>query len=246
MWHVLECAPHWSTDDQAAEVAMLKMLHQHPARVHDPDQAVLFVLPILPYVSFIAGECNGETHERRMSRAATFLQREPAWLRVGGHDHLIITNTFRVRTFGLWLKPLLCNATVAWFEQPAAKSGVGTLHKLAFWRCTIVIPYLANPFCALRQGAFGEGSGRPRSDAHEHLDWGMHRPNGSIFFQGSWHAARYLRARFSELQSLPASHIFDIPRNACSTTSAPSGTPSTTSITSSSSSSSNIHGSCAH
>ena len=235
MWQVIECAPSWSHDDQAAEVAMLRQLHRHPARVFDTGEAALFVLPVLPYLSFVAGDCHGITHERRMSRAAASLRREPSWARHGGRDHLLVTNTFRVRTFGLALKPLLSNATVAWFEQPAASAGVGTIHKLAFWRCTIVVPYLANPFCALHRDA-GATAARGRRLSLGTRSWlrrsshraqagrglqsrqaaaGERRPHGSVFFQGSWHAARYLRSRFAELQSLPASHILDVPRSSC-------------------------------
>ena len=36
----------------------------------DPAAAALFVVPLMPYVSNAAGECMGDTHEKRMSRAA--------------------------------------------------------------------------------------------------------------------------------------------------------------------------------
>ena len=166
---VLECFPKYLFDDQAAEVAALGLLRRHPARVHDPARAELFVVPVLPYVSAAAGDCLGESHERRMSRAAAMLRREPYLARRGGHDHLLVTNTFRVRTFAPWLKPLLANATVAWFEQPgqrgaaSAKGGGGSksvLYNLAFWRCTVVVPYLANPFCATQLEAAPEQARR--------------------------------------------------------------------------------------
>lgn len=204
--HLLECVPQWSHDDQSAEVAMLRLLWQHPARVMDPAEAELFVLPVFPYISLVAGECHGETHEQRMSRAASSLRRERFWQRRKGADHLLVTNTFRVRSFGPWLKALLANATVAWFEQPEARSGVGVIHKLAFWRCTVVVPYLANPFCS-EPGAV-QSSVPTRSSSLT----GGDRPAGSVFFQGSWSAAKYLRAHFAELQSMPASHIIDVPR----------------------------------
>lgn len=180
---------------------MLRLLRAHPARVRDPTNARLFVLPIFPYLSLVAGECKGETHEQRMLRAVAVLRREPHFARRHGHDHLLVTNTFRLRSFGPWLKPLLANATVAWFEQPAARSGVGVIHKLAFWRCTVVVPYLANPFCTSHRHQAGSAA-----------DAGVGRPAGSVFFQGSWNAAKYLRSHLKELQSMPASHILDVPR----------------------------------
>jgi hypothetical protein len=106
------------------QVAMLALLRRHPARVHDPDEATLFVVPMMPYVSMAAGDCLGESHAQRMSRGAAALTRSPYLLRRGGHDHLLITNTFRVRAFGTWLKSLLANATLGWFEQPISPSGV--------------------------------------------------------------------------------------------------------------------------
>ena len=109
---VLECHPSWIFDDQAAEVAMLNLLRRHPSRVNDPEKASLFVVPLLPYVSNAAGECMGESHEKRMSRAVVALRHSPYFKRRYGHDHVLITNTFRVKTFGFWLKPLLGNSTV--------------------------------------------------------------------------------------------------------------------------------------
>jgi hypothetical protein len=56
---VLRCFPRWRLDDQAAEVSMLQQLEGHPARVHDKADADVFVIPLFPYVSSIAGECSG-------------------------------------------------------------------------------------------------------------------------------------------------------------------------------------------
>ena len=219
---VLECRPSWSFDDQSAEVAMLALLRQHPARVTDPEAATLFVVPLMPYVSSGAGECMGESHQRRMSRAASALQKSPFLSRRGGHDHLLITNTFRVKTFAPWLKPLLGNATIAWFEQPRLATGErrpGVLYSLAFWRCTVVIPYLANPFCAQQRaaapeaahpssgGAVEAGASLSAQRARRHV-----RAPGSVFFQGSFSAASYLRGRFASLQDLPGAHVQDVPR----------------------------------
>ena len=217
--HLLECVPHWLHDDQSAEVAMLRLLRTHASRVHDPEAAQLFILPVLPYVSHVAGECFGETHEQRMLRAAIALYRSPHLSRHQGRDHLLVTNTFRVRTFAPWFKNLLKNATVGWFEQPAAHSGVGTLHKLAFWRCTVVVPYLANPYCAVQREASAPEVDSRLLMAPSKREAGLGaagetgRPTDSIFFQGSYSAAHHLRTRFAELQHLPGAHISDVPRS---------------------------------
>ncbi len=102
------------------------------------------------------------------------------------------TNTFRFST----LKPirhLLRNVSVAWFEQPnEVKRGSGVLYKMALdtWRCTVVVPYLANPHCDT-----GGPLAPDRISAH------------SVFFQGSWAAASGIRGLFSELQALPRAHV---------------------------------------
>ena len=202
---------------------MLHLLRRHPARVTDPEKASLFVIPLMPYVSVGAGECMGDSHEKRMSRAAAALRHNPYLRRKGGHDHLLITNTFRVKLFGPWLKPLLANSTVAWFEQPLLPSGArrsGVLYKLAFWRCTIVIPYLANPFCTSQREVAPEETRRMSEDAAAVAPKVSStarakrraRPSGSVFFQGSWAAAPNLRQHFSTLQQLPGSHVHDVPR----------------------------------
>ena len=212
---VLECHPSWIFDDQAAEVAMLNLLRRHPSRVNDPDKASLFVVPLLPYVSNAAGECMGESHEKRMSRAVVALRHSPYFKRRYGHDHVLITNTFRVKTFGFWLKPLLGNSTVAWFEQPLLPSGErrkGVLYSLAFWRCTVLIPYLANPFCTWQREAAPEETRRLQSSASAVRAKRRARPAGSVFFQGSWAAAHNLRRHFSTLQSLPGAHVHEVPR----------------------------------
>ena len=211
----LECKPSWIFDDQSAEVAMLNLLRKHPSRVHDPAAASLFVVPLMPYVSSGAGECMGETHEKRMSKAAAALRHSPWLARKHGHDHLLITNTFRVKLFGPWLKPLLQNATVAWFEQPKPVAGgkpKGVLYSLAFWRCTVVIPYLANPFCQMQRDAAPDDARRLSSAAGGRAARRRARVEGSIFFQGSWAAAANLRRHFTDLQQLPGSHIHDVPR----------------------------------
>lgn len=210
----LECLPGWLYDDQAAEVAMLSQLRKHPSRTHNPDAASLFVVPVLPYVSSGAGQCLGLSHEERMQGAARALRKSPYLARHHGHDHMLITNTFRVKTFGQWLKPLLANATVAWFEQPKLPGGgkaKGVLYSLAFWRCTIVVPYLANPFCMWQREAAPEEMRRLSAAATVATRRRRRSPN-SIFFQGSFQAAYNLRRHFAALQELPGAHIHDVPR----------------------------------
>ena len=192
---LLECWPAWALEDQAAEVRMLQLLRQNSARTADPGRAKLFVVPVLPYVSFLAQRCHGTTHERRMARAAAALRRSPYFARNGGRDHLLVTNTFRISTFRA-LKPLLQNATVAWFEQPTAvRPGPNVLYRLASWRCTVVVPYQSNPFC-LEQRSL-------RSRLRD----------TTVFFQGSWLAGRSVRMQFEALKQLPGAQVHEVTRD---------------------------------
>lgn len=159
---------------------MIQLLQGHPARVLEPEPASLFVLPVLPYISFLARDCLGTSHEQRMAQAATALSRSIYFARKGGHDHLVVTNTFRTQTFRA-LKPLLGNATFGWFEDPKQlRPGPNILYRQAFWRCTIVVPYQANPFCLQQRSVRGAARGAmPRKH--------------SIFFQGSFGAGSKVR-----------------------------------------------------
>ena len=199
-----ECVPGWDQHDQAAEVAMVRQLQTHPARVFDPARAELFIVPVLPYVSWLAAECAGTAHETRMVAAAAALSRSSWYQRHQGADHLLVTNTFRLNTMKA-LRGLLANATVAWFESTTApRRGPGRLAAAAFWRCTVVIPYVASPFChqqrltrPTRACAASSASGR----------------TSSVFFQGSLSAASHIRGQLASLRSLPGARIVDVPRS---------------------------------
>ena len=207
-----ECVPGWALDDQSAEVAMLHQLRAHAARTLDPRLASLFVVPVYPYVSLLAGACAGTEHPARMAAAAAALSRSAWWSRRHGADHMLITNTFRLGALGA-LRPLLTNATVAWFEAPSApRRGPGTLARLVSWRCTVVIPYLASPYCQQQRAA------RPTRSCHETAGGGaaggeaaaaggeaaaaagMGGRSASLFFQGSLSTAMRVRGSLTQLQ----------------------------------------------
>lgn len=198
---VLECYPGWQYSDQAAEVSMLQLLQEHPQRVLHPSDATIFVIPIFPYVSLLAGMCAGRTHEKRMLAAAAALSRSAWHHRHHGWDHLLITNTFRISAFRA-LRGLLSNSTVAWFESPAApRRGPGRLASSAFWRCTLVVPYLASPFCH-----------QQRSSRPLHPCMTFHKRNASVFFHGSFKASP-VRRHFAILKGLPGADIVDVQRS---------------------------------
>ena len=119
-----ECVPGWELDDQSAEVAALHQLRAHASRTLDPRLASLFVVPVFPYVSLLAGICAGTDHPARMAAAAAALSRSAWWGRRHGADHLLVTNTFRLGALGA-LRGVIANATVAWFEACDRREIVG-------------------------------------------------------------------------------------------------------------------------
>ena len=78
----------------------LRQLLRHPSRTNDPEAASLFVVPVLPYASLVAGDCLGVTHEVRMRRAAAALSRSHYLQRSGGRDRLLLTTPCRMRAIG--------------------------------------------------------------------------------------------------------------------------------------------------
>lgn len=205
---LIECIPGWMLDDQAAEVPMLQLLQSHPARVLEPASASLFVLPIFPYVSYLAEKCGGLSHDERMQQAGTALENSIWYRRNLGADHLLVTNTFRLNTLRSF-RGLLTRATVAWFESPTApRRGPGRLAAAAFWRCTIVIPYLATPFCRQQLAT------RP---THPCTATSANKQN-SVFFQGSMSAAAAIRRHIPSLSSIPGARIVEVPRWSMNTT----------------------------
>lgn len=194
---LLECIPGWQLLDQSAEVAMLRLLQASPSRLLSPSLASLFVLPLFPYLSFIAGPCGSTTHDSRMAAAASTLLSSPSFRRRGGVDHLLITNTFQLASLRP-LKPLLQNATIGWFESPTApRRGPGRLAASAWWRCTLVVPYVASPFCSQQRSV------RPTPAC----EGGRH----SIFFQGSLGTGG-IRRKFEGLRTLAGARVVDVPR----------------------------------
>mmetsp|Transcript_16828 Transcript_16828/g.43215 ORF Transcript_16828/g.43215 Transcript_16828/m.43215 type:complete len:398 (-) Transcript_16828:129-1322(-) len=193
---LLNCWPGWRYDEFSAEVPLLAQLKKHSSRVMHASKADLFIVPVLPYVSFVAGLCKNTTHEQRMEWAASTLAQSPHLARHQGHDHLVVTNTFRLLTLRA-LKPLLVNSSVAWFEQHTARRpGPMTLYRQVWWRCTVVIPYLGNPFCQT-------------PDAFPPME-----REKSIFFRGSWAVGGMVRRRFGEVaDGIPGAAVRDVPRS---------------------------------
>ena len=149
-------------NERLAEVYVRDALAIHPWRTSDPSAASLVYVPLWEVVSFNVGECNGTTHAQRMARAAAALRSAPAiFARQSqlepeatgrrqirfGFDHLFVSSgcieqgtrleaRLTRRLAGL-LRASIVGRDRAYSPFYAA-SAVG--------RCTIEVPYVANPF----------------------------------------------------------------------------------------------------
>jgi len=141
-----------------------------------------------------------------MSRASAALARSPWFARSHGHDHMLVCNTFRVGAALRAFKGLLVNATLGWFEDPTAlRAGPNTLYRLAFWRCTVVVPYQANPYCRQQQRLRHQSSA---PETRRRRDW--------LFFQGSYDAAPRLRRNFRSLEGVAGAQVAEVSRSSLS------------------------------
>lgn len=143
---------HTSAWERFAEVHLTRLLEHHPQRTRNASRALLFVVPIWEWTSFMAGDCNGTgapRHRGRIARARAALGDSPHYWRNGGLDHVFASNA------GKWgqmtisgrigfelavrLMPAIVGREHAYSLAPAYRqSGVG--------RCTFELPYPANSF----------------------------------------------------------------------------------------------------
>jgi len=173
---------------------MIKQLLRHGARTYVPEEASLFIVPVFPHVSHTVQSCHGTDHPRRMQSAVDALKQSPHFARNGGRDHLIVCNSFRIASLGP-MRELLQNGTVAWFEDPRSvkkHEGPNHLYSMATWRCTVVVPYQANPICRTMSATWSAP---------------VRNATSSIFFQGSLDAGRGVRIHVAKLSTYPGADI---------------------------------------
>ena len=141
-----------SQAERLAEVHLHALLQNHPQRTRNASRALLFVVPVWEWVSYIARECNGTTHQKRMSHAASVLHGSPHFKARAGLDHLFVssaalwgTETLTDR-LGLRLARMLRLSTVGRphpYSSSNVDEGVG--------RCTLELPYLSNAHALARR-----------------------------------------------------------------------------------------------
>ena len=150
-------------NERLAEVYVRDALAVHPWRTDDPAQATIFYVPLWEVVSFNVADCNGTTHQERMSRAAVVLRQskhfarrsglvhaDPRVTRHPGFNHLVVSSgciekgnrleARLTRKLAGLLRASIVGRDRAYSSFYAA-SGVG--------RCTIEVPYVSNPFARI-------------------------------------------------------------------------------------------------
>ena len=133
--------------ERLGEVEMRDLLERHPQRTRRPREATLFFVPIWEVTSFRIGECNGTTHARRMSRAATALRASPHYAARNpkGFDHFVVSTGCieegkrAAERLGPPLASALGHAIVG------RDRAYNAFYKAsAVGRCTVETPYVAN------------------------------------------------------------------------------------------------------
>ena len=151
---------HTSKRERLAEVELTRLLEVHPMRTTNASHALLFVVPIWEWVSFLAQDIRGEacardvpeawtSHRGRIDKARVALAHSSHYARRGGVDHVFASNAgLEVKADGAHYLVKRLHYSLAHLLQPAIvgrdhayslanrNSGVG--------RCTFELPYASN------------------------------------------------------------------------------------------------------
>ncbi len=158
--HALRRIAHTSKRERLAEVELTRLLEVHPMRTTNASHALLFVVPIWEWVSFLAQDIRGEacardvpeawtSHRGRIDKARVALAHSSHYARRGGVDHVFASNAgLEVKADGAHYLVKRLHYSLAHLLQPAIvgrdhayslanrNSGVG--------RCTFELPYASN------------------------------------------------------------------------------------------------------
>jgi hypothetical protein len=131
------------------EVWMHRAMLAHPRRVHDPEIANMFYMPLYVTVSSDAVPmggsllCNERTHHERMEDALDYLEHKSTYFkRLGGGDHFFTCTWWRCGpAMGNRARVVLSRAVLAINESPPAQND------WAQWECmnrVVTVPYVAS------------------------------------------------------------------------------------------------------
>lgn len=142
-----------SAREQLAEVFLHDLLRKHASRTSDAADAVLFYVPVWVHVSNFVGTCNGTTNRDRMSLAAAALKASPLFRSRNGQppgfDHMFASTHFGEPRFGIIMKGFMMELIkhfIVGYDYATDVHGYGAFRGRALGRCSIELPYVANPF----------------------------------------------------------------------------------------------------
>lgn len=141
-------------DQYAGETYFLHQLRGHRWRTRNPEEALLFVVPLYANAAFQPSmkglSCNGTHYMELFDRTARAVAASPQYARHRGADHLLVSNSWRIALRAPKQVPwapsqrstdsfrhIFRNAIVGHMETRHAKDA-------GFWRCSVVSPYVAN------------------------------------------------------------------------------------------------------
>ena len=134
-----------SNNDNLAEVGLRRSLLHSPLRVHSPELAQLFYVPVFEFASFLIGECANTTHASRMTKAHAALVASPYFRRHQGADHFFASSAWSYGVSNMAhrmqrLAGALKNSIVGRYKGGSLPwpSRVGA--------CVVAVPWEANPY----------------------------------------------------------------------------------------------------
>ena len=136
--------------ERHADMFAYDLFVDHPKRTRNASEAVLFVVGVWEYTSWVAERCEHDgansTHFERMRAASRVLINSPYYKAAGGYDHVILSNAGlvggrkpareRLGPLGWLLKPAIAGRDRVY---------PGAYGLSAIGRCTFGLPYVANP-----------------------------------------------------------------------------------------------------
>ncbi|EOD15178.1 hypothetical protein EMIHUDRAFT_225873 [Emiliania huxleyi CCMP1516] len=137
---------HSVNDANLAEVGLYEALRHHPWRVRDASDAQVFYVPVFEFTSHTLGECNGSSHEARMSDLHRALLSSPHYQRSGGLDHIFASTAWSApwltmsARMGDAARALTCATTGRYKRFPT-----GSYKRVSVvGRCSLEMPYQAS------------------------------------------------------------------------------------------------------
>lgn len=127
-----------------AEIWLHRAMLEHPWRVHDPDLADIFFIPLYPVVSFKLLKLKrykcGLSHDKRLKNAMDYLETKSIYFKkFGGADHVIACSWFQ------------CHRSLSPRTRMVLRRAVIGINELvvhwASWACggrSVIVPYTPN------------------------------------------------------------------------------------------------------